>query len=250
MPPTSENICPVCGWRLSRDPRSRDDATRFDCHRCGIFIFDRAALEDLPSILRTDRQRAALSYSIRRAQKNGQAPRPLFDHIERIVQSAFLPSPHEQADNLIRWIGLTVDGPGVDIPLNFRDHGAIAGSLLDFTTFRYLITELLKSGLLEGKFGSFTYDKPGGGTTRQSDGTARVTLSFAGWSRYPRRTPASRWRRSSPDRPLCPTGWWRIATRGYWRSATYAQPRKLSKKSISVNQPEYSFPAVDSSNIT
>lgn len=184
MPPADQRPCPVCKWQLKRPSRSDGDASRFDCARCGNFIFSRSALEDLPAMLRTDKQRAALSYSIHRAQRDDKTPRYLSAHIERILQLAFLPSAYEQADNLIRWLGETADGPGIVVGLNARDHGAIAGSLLNPESFRFLIKEMFKSGLLSGELGSFKYTNAEGGVTSNSDGMANVTLSFAGWGRY------------------------------------------------------------------
>lgn len=184
MPPTEKHFCPVCEWHLSRAPHSVGEHSHFDCPRCGSFIFDRSALDDLPSVLRTDKQRAALSYSIRRAQRDGQTPQYLYAQIELILQLAFLPSAHEQADNLIRWLGDAADGPGVAINVNARDQGAIAGSLLSIESFDFLIREMLNSGLLDGTRRRWSYINPDGGTTIQSDGMAHVTLSFAGWRRY------------------------------------------------------------------
>lgn len=184
MSQTDQNLCPVCQWSLIDQPRSAGDAIRFNCPRCDIFIFSRSALEDLPSVLRTDRQRAALSYSIRRAQKVGGAPRYQHTEIHRILKLEFLPSPHEQADNLIRWLGDTAEGPGVTVAVNARDHGAIVGSLVSFDSFAYIIKGLLNSSLLDGSLLDFRYIKPDGGTTGHAEGQARVTLSFAGWKRY------------------------------------------------------------------
>ena len=100
------------------------------------------------------------------------------------MRSEYLPSAYEQSDNLVRWLGDTVEGPGVTAKMNMRDHGAIAGTLLNSESFGYLITEMLKSGLLEGQLGSWKYENDRGGTTYQGGGMARATLSFAGWGRY------------------------------------------------------------------
>lgn len=135
-------------------------------------------------MLRTDKQRAALSYAIRRAQKTGDWPQYPRDQIERIIKAAFLPNAYEQADNLIRWLGDTLDGPGEFAEINLRDHGAILGSLLTLQCFSFPIKEMLKSGVLDGNMDRWTYEKPDGGTSAENDAKARITLSFAGWRRY------------------------------------------------------------------
>ena len=43
---------------------------------------------------------------------------------------------------------------------------------------------MLKSGVLDGDLGLWTYTKSNGGTSTENDAKARITLSFAGWRRY------------------------------------------------------------------
>ncbi len=136
-------------------------------------------------MLRTDRERAVLSYSIRRAQTGGQTPQYAdAQQIDHILELAYLPGAYEQADNLIRWLGDTADGPGDVTKVNARDHGAIVGSLFNFESFHLLIKEVQELGLVKASLGHFTYKNPRGGTTHLSDGMAHVTLSFKGWDRY------------------------------------------------------------------
>lgn len=94
--------CPVCKWSLKQTLPQSDGHTRFNCYRCGKFNFSRSVVDDLPVGLKTDRQRAALSYSIRQAQRDGGPPPNFGENIEPILRMEFLPSAHEQADNLIR----------------------------------------------------------------------------------------------------------------------------------------------------
>jgi len=176
--------CPICNWDLISRPSEADGNTRFGCPRCGNFSLARSALDDLPQLLETDRERAVLSYSVRRAQKASEDPTYSSESIKHIIDSAYLPGAHEQADNLVRWLGDNSDGPGVYTGLNSRDHGAIAGSLLNNESFRFLAIEMIKSGLLEGKLQHWKVHRAGGGTLSQADGLANATLSFNGWQRY------------------------------------------------------------------
>jgi hypothetical protein len=179
-----ESLCPVCNWELQSPPISDSAFIKYSCPRCGVFFLTIEACEDLPAILHTDKQRSFLSYTIRRAKSSKQAPRYVSEQIERILRNMVLPSAHEQIDNLIRWMGETIEGPGASTQLNFRDHGAIAGSLLKQESFRFVLSEMFNAGLLDGRFAPWTFKKPDGGNTTQTEGQAVVTLSLLGWNRF------------------------------------------------------------------
>jgi hypothetical protein len=55
---------------------------------------------------------------------------PTFDSktMHNILETATIPNPHEQGDNLIRWLGRSLKGPGEEKFLSFLGHGAIIGS--------------------------------------------------------------------------------------------------------------------------
>ena len=106
--------CPVCGeagcskTSLASKANPFPMGQRFDCRRCGSFILP-DKYGQLPNL--SSRQRALLSHKLRRMQRdNGQLPE-VSDSISPKVEDP-LPSPAEQADNLIRWIGDHQPSPG------------------------------------------------------------------------------------------------------------------------------------------
>jgi len=174
---TSPEPCPVCQrpvkgkWPYSSPRR---DATGYDCVHCGRFGLTRPAerrLAGSPDEFPA-RRRAILSHAIRRAQV-GQDEPPLLgsDVVERIISDDFLPTPQEQADNLLLWVGGHLPGPGEHVVLSFDEHGAIVGSQ-SIDGFRFIL-----NGLAEAKQINWDQNLVG----RE---TAKVTLTFPGWSRY------------------------------------------------------------------
>jgi hypothetical protein len=98
--------CVVCN-----DPRawpSRSHPIRYECPRCGVFVLDRAVDDDLPEILRTATiRRALMSHALRRMQRPNMNRVHIITHEElpSYWKAERLPTPQQQADNLILWIG-------------------------------------------------------------------------------------------------------------------------------------------------
>ena len=185
MSPSDDSRCPVCATPL-RDGRRQDQGARayFDCPRCGLFGLMRPAEFTLPSLLTNPRRASVLSYAIRRTPPRGRDT-TLFDAetCKKIIEQDFLPTPQEQAENLIRWLGANLPGPGEIVRIDFAEHGAILGAQSP-DGFHFVVRGLIASGLLEGAhlLGPF----------QPSD----VTLTFAGWEQFEelrRGTPSGRW---------------------------------------------------------
>jgi len=126
--------------------------------------------------------RFALSYAIRRTPRRGKDT-TLFDAetCKKIIEQDFLPTPQEQAENLIRWLGTNLPGPGEVVIVSFDVHGAIVG-VQSKPGFVFVVNGLVASGLLEAR------------SMPVAEG-ATVTLSFAGWERFEqlrRGTPSGR----------------------------------------------------------
>ena len=125
----------------------------------------------LPSLLTNPRRAAVLSYAIRRTPRRGRDT-TVFDAeaCKKIIEQDFLPTPQEQAENLIRWLGTNLPGPGEVVIVSFDVHGAIVG-VQSKPGFVFVVNGLVASGLLEAR----SMPVPEGAT---------VTLSFAGWERF------------------------------------------------------------------
>lgn len=125
----------------------------------------------LPDLLKGSRRTAAvLSYAISRTRPQGRDT-PLFNifDCQRIVKTGFLPSPQEQAENLIRWLGDNLGGPGEGTIIAFPEQGALIGARSE-EGFLFIVQGLIAAGLVQGQL--FT------------GGNSQVDLTFDGWSRY------------------------------------------------------------------
>jgi hypothetical protein len=81
-----------------------------------------------------------------------------------------LPTAKEQADNLVRWLGENLGGPGESINLRFIDHGSIIGAKSE-EGFSFIASGIIRRGYAAGEL--------------TKDGqVALATLTFEGWERY------------------------------------------------------------------
>lgn len=159
--------CPVCETRLEAQPSlPTGDSTGVACIRCGTFVITGSAqAESLTRFKRNPRLRQILSHAIRRMQRVDR--RPILDPgmLGRLDEAGRLPSPAGQAENLLLWLGDHVPAPGELVRVADSDVGGAIGSAGD-QNFHWVVTYLLKGGLLEGSTNS---------------AGALVTLSFRGW---------------------------------------------------------------------
>ena len=171
--------CPVCtnpdaevgGSDLS-------DNRLIRCPQCGDYGLAQDAIEDLPHYLqsRDGAAPAVLSYFIRRmpASKPHNVPVLRNDDIERIIKNESLPTPAAQADNLLRWIGGNVPGPGEFTEIIANLWCAKIGAR-SAKGVQYILKGLKQKDFIQG-------DIP---TPSLGDGTIRssVTPTFEGWAR-------------------------------------------------------------------
>jgi hypothetical protein len=152
--------------------QDQGNRTYFDCPQCGPFGLTRQAEFMLDTLLTNARKRATLSHGIRKTPSYGPET-TLFDleGCKRIVDAGVLPTPHEQGDNLIRWLGANLAGPGATVRVSFPDHGRITEAQSE-AAFRFVVVGLANAGLLR--------DEPLIGPGAVSD----VTLTFPGWERF------------------------------------------------------------------
>jgi hypothetical protein len=99
-----KQACPVC----ETDPakvRVSGPHIHVTCFRCGGFALARSVFDDLPEWFQRDSSRPSrMSYTIRRMQRQDK---PIATHpnaIETFWETP-LPTPNEQANELILWIG-------------------------------------------------------------------------------------------------------------------------------------------------
>jgi hypothetical protein len=186
MPPKSgENgmnealNCPVCGETFcAKQDMSRDifPGNKYDCARCGKFVLYGTVANEFSDSSMTLCRRAVLSHRLRRMQRPDGTPVPIFEaELRTFNLDDPLPSPAQQADSLILWIGdhqtsqaQVLEIPpgsevsawiGLPITSHFRDEGLTW--LLQQPQIQVLVKE---------------HDAINGPT--------RLALTFEGWQRY------------------------------------------------------------------
>jgi hypothetical protein len=172
MSPSDPTECPVCGTSLLDRRHDYGNRAYFNCPRCSLFGLTRPAEFTLDTLLTDPRKRAILSYGILKTPRRGADTLLLdLEACKRIVDAGVLPTPHEQGDNLIRWLGANLAGPGVSVRISFPQHGRIAEAQSE-AGFNFVVAGLMNAGLLEGD----RLMGPGA--------NANVTLTFPGWERF------------------------------------------------------------------
>lgn len=160
--------CPVCAFPLkeSPEPVTGKDALKFKCGRCGTFEIDNVFAAVLADRRKAKPEQAALvSHVIRRSQSQ---IRPLYLDAEtwdRTIANVPLPTPVEQLENLVLWLGSIQRTPGDLWNMELGADQAVVGALSD-ANFFWLLKYGFDQGLLDGSMHS---------------GGATVTLSFRGW---------------------------------------------------------------------
>ena len=173
MSPSDAARCPVCGSPLADGRHDRWPKAFFNCPQCGLFGLTRDAEAALPDLLTAPRKAAILSYAIRRTAPRGRET-TVFDaeQCKRIVEGDYLPTPQEQADNLVRWLGDHLSGPGDTIKVSHANQGGFVGTQ-SAAGFVFIVEGLIEARVVNklgiGEAGTFAQI---------------VTLSFKGWERY------------------------------------------------------------------
>jgi len=167
--------CQICKQKL-KDSKHRPegiDADFYSCPQCGDYIASRTALSVLPSKLENEKDASSkISHMLRQAYEYGNIPTLYSNTIDEVLKKN-LPSPKEQGDLLIRWLGKTLDGPGQIIDINSIDHRSIIGAKSD-EGFELVVKHLIDIGMLNGH----AFDTMG------APSGANVTLSFEAWDYY------------------------------------------------------------------
>lgn len=179
--------CLVCGNAIEEPKVSSYKQTvihRYSCQRCGDFCLDGRTNSLLPYTLESNVRRiGVLSHWIRTKHESIQTDK--LGHRETILLDEDLvdsiikrppPSPGEQADNLVRWLGETcenTDARGQEVGLQPATHMSILGSLTQ-KEYEWVVRHLIETGILQGRD---TGDM-------RSPGRFHVTLSFEGWEHY------------------------------------------------------------------
>lgn len=166
--------CSVCGTpsEITKD----DHGNRFhtSCSRCTEYDMTDSAARYLNLESHDQNQKrqntAKLSYWLRHRSDSRSEIIDL-SLLKLILAEVKLPRPKEQADNLVRWLGETLENPEDTIRIQLNDIAPIIGAV-DGAGVSYIVSHLIiKSGYVRN------------GDTRAFP-TYYLGLSFEGWIKY------------------------------------------------------------------
>lgn len=171
------NNCPVCKTVLNVKKPTHNPAFStyaYDCPRCGkfMFTFSESELAMKLNYGHDDFKIFVLSHNIRKMQKNDSEVVLDGNFVDRILKGE-LPTPAEQKDIFIRWVGDNIKGGGDYIKVNSFSILAIIGART-LKEFYFILDYLKRERLIESK------TVVGGGTID----IVKVTLSFDGHEYY------------------------------------------------------------------
>jgi hypothetical protein len=178
----SESKCPVCKGLYGGQCKTSDggdfDGKSFACEMCGSFKISGSALSGKLSESAnqlTAIQRAALSHRIKTAQTNpGQLPIVVTTWLDRFLKDAKLPTPPDQARNIVRFIGdrISLDGEALkSLPNSLWTIVGSANPMLCYS----VVKQLFERGVILG-VPSEAMDRPGN--------MLNADLSLEGWEAY------------------------------------------------------------------
>jgi hypothetical protein len=170
--------CPVCNSDVSKPEQWAisigNHGYTYSCPRCGNYNIDPFALHLLKSLLDNDQKIGVLSHWIRTKHEVVETEKILLtnDLIDKILKNP-PPTPAEQADKFVLWLGNSKHPPGELVPVQPPTHQSIMGSTTP-EGFQLVLYDLIDKGILQGHKTA----------TMGAPGQALVTLSIDGWQYY------------------------------------------------------------------
>lgn len=168
--------CPFCKYQLNhKETNTPGDYDDYDCPNCGVFSLAGNFIRNVHDewFGKSPKNSALLSHVIRKMQKGHHRVKITVDFAEEVLENQTLPSPMEQARNLVFWLGENLNAPGEEINLQPVTHQAIIGSM-DSRGVKFVLDYLFEEDLIVGLQSD----------SLSSTGGAQATLSFNGWSYY------------------------------------------------------------------
>lgn len=169
--------CPICKYQLiNMETKTLGDYNDFDCPNCGVYSLAGSFIRNVLKEWFQDslKNSALLSHVIRKMQKEGFRPKITVDFAEEVLENQTLPSPMDQADNLILWMGAHVEVFEEIQAIKPETHQAIIGAASNAGVL-HILSYLYKEALLEAKVRS---------VEDWSQLFIGVRLNMNGWKKY------------------------------------------------------------------
>lgn len=168
--------CILCGYDSTESEMRLGGSVSIDCQNCGKYSLSGTAETIIEQWQSEDiKKLRLLSHKVRKAQGKEGSRLKVISYSLDIIKTENLPTPVEQMDNLILWMGEN-SLPGENKTLRPDTHQAILGAY-DDTGFHFIVSAMI------GKRGSSSV-LLNGEMTLGSETCA--TLTIAGWERYER----------------------------------------------------------------
>jgi nucleoside 2-deoxyribosyltransferase len=168
--------CVVCGNPDASGQSGVGDFMKFKCPRCGTFALTNSAIATLPSRFRElPIRRAIMSHTLRRMQRHANnEQRHIFDSQELdTLWKGRLPTPQEQAEYFILWIGDSQSTPFEWVEATPTEIAATVGAALapagDSQAWSWLHSQLGPKNLYRIK---------------PLSGKDKIQLTLLGWEKY------------------------------------------------------------------
>ena len=172
--------CPVCSTSPT-EVGAWGPLVRVRCIRCGQFALARSVYDDLPELFQRDPGRPALmSHTIRRTQRRGQQDIITIHPttVDTYWSRGHLPTPKEQADDLILWVGehQPDNATGAltrELALDAWIGAALPRAAGEARGLRWLLREMEPNPAVPRLF-----------SYHVANGDAHFQLTLEGWERY------------------------------------------------------------------
>ncbi len=168
------NRCPICELADSKIEEDGADATLVECKRCGVFKISNTALACVAGTFAKYRDAALkVSFALRRITRNTPKYMVTSQSLADLASTTVLPTPPEQLENLIYFLGELSSEPGSSFYLGEEDISSIGARSL--TNLGFIVVAAIQKGLVTGKI------------LQLVDNTYslnNIKLTIDGWSNY------------------------------------------------------------------
>ena len=168
--------CPICdNPNCDFLPGSQWGYPIYDCPRCGSYAVVGTANGILPGLLQNNSiNGSVLSHMIRRAQRPGEPVTIFESDLDGYRNASPLPTPREQVDNVVTWVGVNQQTPADFAPCQIASLAAISGAAIAGPG----------EGACQWLLNFLEYEKLVEFRPNEPSGRVALKLTMKGWDRF------------------------------------------------------------------